>query len=318
MINEELKNEYVALYSERNKNAADEMRRIFTKVEPFEKEWNKDVSCFTSTEIVSFYKAMFFVTIESLDIMNGFLKRYTRFMLERNMVPDGQNHYEEIDNQIMCQCLDAALIAMKVIGREDLLRITKDLRNAADRFILLAFFEGLSFDDIYELSMDNFSEKKIHVSRCGRQTFLDVSDELYENAKEAADTYEYYTYDVVGNDRLGDIRSFKATDKRIIKDKCNTSEIFVDDENYQRIMHQRLYNQLLRIRKNTNNSPVIGAKELRESGRVDMIRKYMKADQLPPEKAIRKYREAIEDRYGVFSNNSISKYLLKYGKYLEE
>lgn len=304
MYNETFKKRYLDENEYRNSNIRNYMETQFGKVEHFEESLGKDAYDFTTKEIITYYKLRCSTSLETLMVLNNQFAAYTQFALANNLVADAQNHYEEIDNEALYECINRELFEKNIYTREQINRVADQTANACEAYILYAFFEGIcgeQFSDIANLTKENFVGNRVHLPS-GK--VLTVSDELLEKMRIAADEYMCTTYCADGS--LG-IDKYKADDPKIIKEKRN---VYTTGAHADRI---RVYNRLAKI-SDVYGLPGITSKSLMESGRIDMIKKLMKEDGTDDLRTIIKnHREEIEYRYGRFT--SIPRYILKYGEY---
>lgn len=298
MFNQNVKYEYLEEYKETNRNLKKYMTVQFNKVSKMETTLNKDVSCFTVSEIISYYKLLCTPSFEVLMVLNNQFKKYTDYCLGRNLVPDSQNHYTEVNNDVLKTCINEGLANSKVITREALINELNNLNNPSDQFLVLALFEGIygkQYSELNGISMSNFSEDNVTLNS-GRK--LKVSKDLIHFAKDSSTEYEYYPYKDTNN------RTYKydENDDGIIKRMYNATE--GTDSAYA----HNIFNKIIRI-KDTLGCNAINAKALMESGRIDMI-KNLRKDGNTVEETLRKNKEAIEYRYGKIT--SIPRWLTKY------
>lgn len=303
MYNEELKKTYIKKNEYINLNLETVMTKLFDELEPIEIELNKDASNFTIFEILSFYKSLCTASLERLLVMNSQMSKYTSYCLGNSLVKDNQNHYEEIDNEILLQCVNLAKAKDQIISREELLNEIYQLPNPSDQFLILGLFEGISGQknsDFFDLNMKNFSGNKVILPT--RE--LIVSDKLVSLAEESASEYTYYAYKANGDFRE---LNYLSTDANIIKQMYNAKE---DTEAVKR---QRIYNKLTRTKKYLGRECYTRS-ALLESGRIEMIKNLMTGNNVENlDETIRKHQDDIAHRYGRIY--SIPRYILKYKEY---
>ena len=326
MKNKELKEEFISEISLEALGTELILTALFKRFGRFEEEWDKDCCNFTIHEIVTVYKMICSTSLASLSVRNGYLSRYTRFMMARSMVRDGQNHYEEIDDEILKGCLNIGKMDLSVVSREDLENAIIGMDNPGDQFVALAIFEGIgvsgvAMSEFYDLSMDNFEGNVVHLHGLDRQKNrihrdLTVSDKLIRYAKEAAETYEYVLHRNEDSDEnYYTTRKFDENDHKILKTQKNTKDFSIANERYLPAMRARVYNQVNRVAKELDHF-ILGTKELKESGRIDMIRRFMKEDGTSPRETIFNHKEEIAYRYKPFLSDNVKAYLQMYEKYL--
>lgn len=165
---------------------------LFSKVSPFEEQWQKEVTSFSKIEALTFLKSLNSLSIQSLNVYAWTMRKYSQFC--------GVKHsaWAKI-SQTECESLiNAEQRRRKYLSESDVKALSAVLFNPVDRFILRGFYEGLAgdfyedFKDIYPESFDELSS----TVRLANGVTKQISHELYELAIESAETY---TYSVVGD-----------------------------------------------------------------------------------------------------------------------
>ena len=267
MFNEEIKRKYIEDNKDRNLNLERQCTILFNRCEPIEVKLNKDICTFSTTEIIECLKSFNSVSLESLMNARSQYKIYTDWCIVRHiLVKDYQNHFKEINDEMLRQCLNDFLKNKSIVTRDYIInKCENDLLNPAERFILLGLFEGIgsgkiSYKDFEGLTMECFNEDtgKLQIG----ERLISYSQKLYEYAKAASETYETVVYDKNGNKRDVKLRQ----DDRIVKPGANASIC-----NYKQIINKKL----TKIKQELDN-PAITIQSLNESGRIEMINKLMK------------------------------------------
>lgn len=305
MFNEPIKKMYIDELKQVDKSAEKIMGVEFRKCESLEEELGKDISCFTSSEIISYYKSLLSRSFETLMVINIRLSKYTNWCIDRNLVSDMQNHFNELDHEVLMSCLNAKMVDQKIITREQLLDWTHYTDVPGEKFIALAIFEGIGYANVLELgklSLKDFDHGKVHLYT-GRT--LDISDELYRFAIESSETYEYIASSLNKRDKLV---KYDPTDNGIIKRGANARDL--SDENTRR----RILALLGRIRAK-GGTIAYTKKGLLDSGRIHYIKELMKKEDGTDVKSYIN-RDEITVRFGF--EKAKDRWMLKYGKYFEE
>jgi len=239
--------------------------------------------------------------------MNNHFERYTDFCIKRGVVPDMQNHYREINNEVLMTCVNIGLASQTIISRDELMREIKYMYNPSDKFVCLAIFEGIcgtGFKELYNLRMADFNGNDVYLCT-GRK--VSVSNDLVAFAKESADTYELYGY---GEGAKGRVYYYDKTDLRILKRRDNYRTTTETAE------RRRVQNILLRI-KDFTGSPAFTKSGLKESGRIEMIRHMMAEQGINDlETVVRVNAKELEERYGAIM--SIPRFVAKYSYLFNE
>lgn len=260
------------------------MRTFFNSTKEYEENYGKDCSCFTTSEILNMFSSFATRSWEYLINFNSQLKIYTAWCIKQNLVPDNQNHYEEIDKNDLYQCLNLGLKENMIISRKELEKTIMQMPNVSDQFLCLALFEGIGgvgFKDFYKLDMSSFDGTLIKLNK--RE--LEVSKLLVNKALESVD--EYQKYNIEGPLRTG----YRTDDPSIIKDSSNAMTDS-DDRNSRKIQ-RRIANLEDAYGK------AFGYVGLKNSGRIDMLQRLMKEDgSSDVRETYDKHKDEIELRYG--------------------
>lgn len=267
MYNEEIKRRYINENKNRNLNLEKQCIILFNRCQPYEESADKDIACFSTAEILECFQAFNTVSLESLLNARSQYKIYTDWCIANNiLVKDRQNHFREINTEMLKGCLNSYFKDKRVITRDYLLSNMDTLLNPGEKFVLLGLFEGIgsntniAYKDFENLTIECF-DTETHQLRVGNR-LIKYSQELYKLAKEAANTYDNVVYDKNGNERHVKL----ADDDRIVKPASNASTF-----DYRNIIMKKLQ----KIKKALNN-PVLNIQALKESGRIDMINKLVK------------------------------------------
>ncbi len=193
-------------------------------------------------------------------------KIYTEWCIANQLfVKDRQNHFKEITDDMLKQCINEYQKERSVVTRDYIVGEWDCLLNPVEKFILLGLYEGIGSDpkvgykDFENLRKECFDRETHELQLYNR--VIKYSEQLYELAKEAVNTYELIVYDKSGNER-----SYKLLDDdRIVKPGGNATTC-----NYRNIIGKKI----AKIKRELNN-PAINIQSLKESGRIDMIKRKM-------------------------------------------
>ena len=286
MYNEELKSRYIKENQERNNFLKNQATILFNRCELYEQKLDKDIASFSTSEIIDYLKSFNSISLESIMNAVSQYKLYVDWCIENNIfIKDKQNHFKELNVDMLNKCVNTYLLQQSIITREWILQNWDALINPCERFILLGAFEGvgsvskIAYKEFEYLTMDSFNTDT-HELILSPNHIIEYSDELYRVACEAADTYELISYDRHGNERH--IRLLN--DNRIIKPRINAT---VGD--YKNIISKKLS----KIKRELNN-PAISLNALKESGRKEMVIKLIEGgmnieNALSDEKVVRTY-----------------------------
>ena len=168
--------------------------RVFEKTYLFEKSKDKDLYNFTVPEILEFYKYLDVPTLTPLVVYNTNLVKYAQWALNENLVTDNQNHFNNIDNEILLTCVNILKINQSIILYDDFMNIINTrIANEQDRYIFMCMFEGIQgkdFEEIVNLKMTDIDEKNNTVRLCtGREMCVLKEFPLIARAADAQTTY---------------------------------------------------------------------------------------------------------------------------------
>lgn len=270
----------------------------FESMEYFEKEYDRDVCEWTSTEIIRYMKYMSTPRIQTLVIFKGSMSIYADWCITNRLVTDNQNHFAELTTETLCQCIDFTKLSTLILSREELLENIRALNNYADQFIFLGLFEGISAQNLINAGVSDLNGNKLRLHD-GR--IIIISDELRHIILMAAEETTWIStkkqqreYDYIPSDKI--IRS-------------------IDVKNPQTNMMLLLGG---RFRGGLNYMGLpseISRKDIMESGRLDYIRRIMKEKNLSLDNVLHSdIRNVIETRYGKIQN--LTTYINIYGKFI--
>lgn len=282
--NSEIKENYLTAREVEYKAIRSIMRTFFNITKEYEEMYGKDCSNFTTTEILNMFSSCSTRSWEQLLNFNSQLKIYTSWCIKECLVNDNQNHYEEIDKTDLYNCLNLGVKEKMILSREELLHTIRDFPNISDQFLALALFEGISgagYQDFYLLTKKSFTDNSVKL----QTRELIVSSTLIDMAEQSADEYTKYN-------RKGVIRlRYKQTDPCVIKDSVNSKADSIESNT------RKIQRRLLRLEKDYGKA--FSYAGLKNSGRIDMIRSFMKEDNSTDvRETYDKHKEEIEFRYG--------------------
>ena len=308
LYNEEIKLRFI---SERNKEVIlpeNYLERQFRKTSDMEKELNKDLSNFTFYEIIEYYKLLNVSSLDSLSVMNSQFSLYTQWCLQENLVKDNQNHFLEINIDIMRGCVNKALFNMKIVSKNTILNWVEQLPNPKDQFVLLGLFEGIKGKDFCELL--KLKPEDINKNNNTAKLFtgreIKISDKLSSIIDECVLETKYYS--ITGNNtKIMPLinRGFIIKDYPNAKD--NVSDFFAG---------RKIYNSIMRI-LNYFDVGFMTANSIYESGKINMIKEQSKKLKISPKEYIYTNNiKEVEEKYNFKMVRST--FLLKYEEHLIE
>lgn len=309
MYNEELKERYINYKEAAVTIAQDYLLRLFKSSEPYEKAKGKDICNFSALEIMEFYQMLNRTSIESLSVINSTLSQYTNWCQMQNLVTDNQNHFLEITRDKFSECVNVLYVEKSMMTRSQVIDLANQFDNYCDKFILLAFFEGLSGKNYQELWKAHYSdideEKQTMYLHTGRT--VSVSKQLISYAYEAAQATEYYA--------LGESRRetpFLESDDTIIKSYMNCRGDVSDHQ-----MSRRIYNKFQRL-VTYAGMEYLRPQNLIDSGKIHFINEKCKERGMSGKDYVmdRECRREVEEQYGCVIQRS--NFVSRFGQFLVE
>ena len=303
--NSELKIQYIEEKSKEVIISNNYLECQFNKTCKFEEELNKDLSNFTVYEIVEYYKMLNISSFDTLFVMNSQFSMYTQWCLQKSLVKDNQNHFLEMTLEHLKDCLNKALVNMKIVSRDTILNWVDQLPNPKDQFVLLGLFEGLKGKDFCELSKLRPEDIKGNIATLCTEREIELSDRLLKIISDCVVEDKYYS--ISGNGT----KVMPLIDKGfIIKDYPNARG---DVSDFQ--LGRKIYNSITRILNYFDVLNFMTANSIAESGKLHMIKERAKELGLSCKDYIySNYIEEVEKKFNSKIVRSI--FWLKYEDYL--
>ena len=279
--------------------------RLFEKTIELEEKNQKDLYNFTTPEILELYKFLDVKSLESLMIYNINLVKYGDWALMNNLSIDGQNHFSEIDNELLADCINPIGVNKSVITEEQLEDILRQLDNAMDKYVFYALWEGIKgkeYSEILELRMVDINEATKEVSLSSGR-IIKVSDRFIAIAKEADQQTTYISY---------------SGDKIVKRPLIPANTIYKDKHNSHGADRPRtIYGLVLRSIKKLGLSNYLSINSIYYSGFIYHLNKIATANNITVEQVLANNTLHKEVVYKYNFNISIRKrFLLKYRNFL--
>lgn len=303
--NPELKIQYIEEKSKEVIISNNYLECQFNKTSKMEEELDKDLSNFTVYEIVEYYKMLNISSFDTLFVMNSQFSMYTQWCLQKSLVKDNQNHFLEMTLEHLKDCLNKALVNMKIVSRDTILNWVDQLPNPKDQFVLLGLFEGLKGKDFCELSKLRPEDIKGNIATLCTEREIELSDRLLKIISDCVVEDKYYS--ISGNGT----KVMPLVDKGfIIKDYPNARG---DVSDFQ--LGRKIYNSITRILNYFDVLNFMTANSIAESGKLHMIKERAKELSLSCKDYIySNYIEEVEKKFNSKIVRSI--FWLKYEDYL--
>ena len=309
MFNEDRKRRYIDLKEANVTLPYRSLERLFTSTAVFEEKLNKDVCEWTTTEIMEYYKYLDAYSLSSLVVCNSNLSLYASWCLTEILIPDAQNHYLEIRPDMLSACINKEYLTRMIITRDELVNLIDQLPNYTDRYMFLAFFEGICGPEYCEMvnaTEDDIDGNMIHLCT-GRS--IEISDKLKDVAHFAAAEQEYQAYGLSGRIlKYSDLDPpnliFKTVARREIK-RTSGAVMQAAGRRFDKAK------QLMGMPQRTTVKSII------LSGKIHFIKQLMKEENLTIEEAIRVKKDVINEKFTSEQIKTPGEFLRRYKQYFE-
>lgn len=280
--------------------------RLFEKSKDREERYNKDLCNFTTPQIIEFFKYVDTASIDTLNVMRINLIKYGDWCLENTLIDDNQNHFYEITNEIIGNCVSNIKLKNSIVTREQFNEFLFKLDNYTDRFVFICIFEGITGKNLSDISNIKLADidKKSKTAKLYSGRIINVSQLFVDIAEEANNQKMYY-------DTLG--RKYMLEPKDTIYRqmiKSQKQNILLTEEKL-RIRISRV------IKISENYGYHFSVKSLYDSGLIDMINTLSEQNDISAADVLydSKLFEKIYNKYRL--NPDIRrKFLLKYSDFL--
>lgn len=262
MYNETLKKRYILEKEKQVIIDENYLERLFNKTSKIEEEYNKDIHDFTVYEIKEFYKMLNSSSRDSLYVMNSQLSMYVQWCLSQNLVVDNQNHFLEITAEDVKSCLNKAILDQKIITKEMIDKLLKDVLNPRDRFVILGLFEGLKGHSYCELTKLRPGDIEWNIAKLCTNRTVYLSEELIKIIQECIkeDTYNCYG---------STMRQMPLVDRGyVFKNYPNVSDNISDFQ-----AGRNMYMAFQRMINYSGMPSFVNMNNIYESGKLNMIKK---------------------------------------------
>lgn len=305
MYNQDLKLRYKQEKESYTTVAAYYFNSLFKKTEPFEESLDKDISNFTTYEIINMYKTLSIMSLDTISTMNSNLSMYTQWCIQQNLVNDFQNHFLEINREMMASFVNKYAMNQKVVSRDKIIEWCNQMPNPSDAFCLLALFEGLKGSGYLEIAYARMEDFENNVFTSYQRRQIEVSNELINFAILSNETLEYqsitremkHSVDLIDNGR-------------IIKDYPN-----VRANESLPILRRRIQTKLVRIFDYLGILNWMNGNDVRMSGVIHLINSNSKKMNVTGKQYL--YGDGLKEIKKQYDLNiAPSTFMSKYGEYL--
>lgn len=307
MYNEERKRRYIAYRESTAMLSPGALERRFSKTEPFEAKYGKDVCEWTLKEIVEFYKYLDLYSISSITVWNSDLTLYTNWCLTETLVPDAQNHFLEVRSDTMQSCVNTVYLQELTLPRDELIENIDRLPNYTDRWMFLAFFEGICgaqyiemtsarFQDITDNNMKLCTGRTVAVTNKLREiAYMAAKEDAYQSMKSSGVLRKY-------DDSLPDDLLFKTRTAK-------------DGNRGQGAVIQVVSRRYETAREYMGLPEKMTVKNLILAGKIHYIRQLMNETGLSLEETLAQKQAEINNQFTSNKIKSIGVFIDRYGHY---
>ena len=135
------------------------------------------------------YKLLDSKSLEYISVINYNIIKYAQWALQESLIVDGMNHFVEITDDEIFECVNKYGLNSSIITKEELDNILFHISSSRDKFVLLALFEGIkgiNLDDIVNMKLDdiNRSDNTVNLESGKKKK---ISNQLIQYAIESAD-----------------------------------------------------------------------------------------------------------------------------------
>lgn len=241
--------------------------RVFEKSYILEQTKDKDLYSFTVPEILEFYKFLDVGTLAPLTIYNTNLIKYAQWALNENLIHDGQNHFDGLDNELLVTCVNTVKTKQSILSYDTFMKIIRQgIINEQDKFVFFCLFEGIKgkdYQDIVDMNISDIDKKNLEVHLGGGRT-VSVPQDFIDIAELADKQMVYYG----------------LTEKTMEIKLIPSDKIYKEKNNSQgKDINRSVYVTVVRNIANLDDlHDVVTAKSLRDSGLIYYLNR--RADKL--------------------------------------
>jgi hypothetical protein len=260
----------------------------------------KDLYDYNLNQICEFYKMKFTSSIDRLRVLNYALRDYCQWAINENLVFDGQNHYLEVNNDILRNCINKKDISGMLFKRADLLQIIQKFDNPRDAFIYIAIYEGIKIEELIDLNIGDIDQRKKTVKlSSGRE--IELSSECINYAIKANQEYTYY----IENTRTIQKRGLEG--KNVVKYLVSSKQMMKDEKFVHKIAIEKV---CIKLWKNFGcpRTP----RDIRIAGILDAIYAYTEKNNIDISKITSSdFTPEFRNQYGL-SNSGVSRIINRF------
>ena len=266
MYNEQQKLRFFETITDNSKVKAE---AAFKRVEPYEKKIDTDCACFSAQEILACFKQLNTPSINTLRNIRSALSVYADWCKNQNLLPDGINHYKEIGHPNMIDCLSIRKLEEGYLTEDEIFNLATSMENAFEKVAILLAYEGFldgNYDAAYMVSGTDIDNGILYLG----EKINTLSSLLESYIYEAEEASVYYRQQA-----NGEVRELKFQDGGgpVFKQLYNAIRDYDTPE-----LRQHFFERMFRRIRDYSGERFITIKKLNESGRINAIKSFMKAE----------------------------------------
>jgi len=161
--------------------------RLFEKTGEREQHHKKDLCDFTRQEAIEVLKWFGSSSYKTLNVIKLNIEKYVNWCLVNTLVSDNQNHFTELDNEIINLCVDLSKAKRMIISKDKFMECINLMDNDVDKYVYMALFEGVSgtkLADLINLKMSDIDESNKTATLSSGKT-IPISQQFIDICKAA-------------------------------------------------------------------------------------------------------------------------------------
>lgn len=166
--------------------------KLICRAKPFEEEHGKEISAFSKNEICEYLTSLNATSTSNLESFASMLRKYMRYARANGIDGADKGEWDMLHKRDIANCVSREKHYFTMSDIDDYL---SRLYNPADKWFILALFEGLCGKDreeIWGIALSDFDAENLTVATPNGKV-KKVSQRLYDIAVESANTYTYQT-----------------------------------------------------------------------------------------------------------------------------
>lgn len=191
MFNKKVKSEFIKNHQTIKEQ---EISNLFNKIEVYEDIYRKDIALFNKEEMMDVLRSFGTPSLSVIKKYVSIINAYIEFFIKYNKKDKNlKNVCDSLTTDDYQQCINRFALMRTYISPGVLNTMIENIANPCDKFLMLAFYEGLkgtNYEEIAELKLEDIDIQKQEFKLCtGRR--LKVSKQLCDIARKSGITHYY-------------------------------------------------------------------------------------------------------------------------------